>query len=196
MQLHSLTRVRASVTWHRLPLQRPVPTSHCVCSAPGLARVLLVDVMEKRAWIFFGQSNTILGFPGQEPACQCRLDVTHAGSIPGSGRSPRAGHGSPPWYSCLENLMDRAGWRAAAHRVSQSRTRLQHLAGRGSTIPPQSFLQCILRSFTSCVFLFTILSSWDALCPLFLFLLSLFVFRKSPQASFIPGKRPLIPHMN
>ena len=189
------------MTWHRLPLQRPVPTSHCVCSALGLARVLVMDVMEKCAWNFFGQSNTILGFPGQEPACQCRLEVTHVGSIPGSGRLPRAGHGSPPQYSCLENPTDRAGWRAAgwraaAHRVSQSWTRLQHLAGRGSTTLPQSFLQCILRSFTSCVFLFTTLSSWDALCPLFLFLLSVFVFRKSPQASFIPGNRPLIPHMN
>ena len=30
-------------------------------------------------------------------------DITDAGSIPGSGRSPGRGHGNPPQYSCLEN---------------------------------------------------------------------------------------------
>ena len=34
-------------------------------------------------------------------------DVRDAGSIPGSGRSPRGGHGNPLEYSCLENPMDR-----------------------------------------------------------------------------------------
>ena len=30
-------------------------------------------------------------------------DARDAGSIPESGRSPRAGHGNPLQYSCLEN---------------------------------------------------------------------------------------------
>ena len=30
-------------------------------------------------------------------------DIRAAGSIPGSGRSPEGGHGSPLQYSCLEN---------------------------------------------------------------------------------------------
>ena len=34
-------------------------------------------------------------------------DARDAGLIPGSGRSPGGGHGSPLQYSCLENLMDR-----------------------------------------------------------------------------------------
>ena len=38
-------------------------------------------------------------------------DVRDMGSIPGSGRSPRAGHGNPLQYSCLENSMDRGAWR-------------------------------------------------------------------------------------
>ena len=38
-------------------------------------------------------------------------DVRDADPIPGSGRSPGGGHGSPlHQYSCLENLMDRGGW--------------------------------------------------------------------------------------
>jgi len=32
------------------------------------------------------------------------------GSIPGSGRSPGGGHGSPHQYSCLMNPMDRGAW--------------------------------------------------------------------------------------
>ena len=34
------------------------------------------------------------------------------------------GHGNPLQYSCLENLMDRGDWQAAAHGVTESRTRL------------------------------------------------------------------------
>ena len=39
-------------------------------------------------------------------------DIRDAGSIPGSGRSPRGGHSNPLQYSCLENLMDRGTWQA------------------------------------------------------------------------------------
>ena len=34
-------------------------------------------------------------------------DVRDMGSIPGSGRSPREGHGNPLQYSCLENPTDK-----------------------------------------------------------------------------------------
>ena len=40
-----------------------------------------------------------------------------ASSIPGSGRSPGGGLGSPLQYSCLENLMDRGAWWATVHGV-------------------------------------------------------------------------------
>ena len=42
------------------------------------------------------------------------------GSIPGSGRSPKGGHGKPLQYSCLENSMDRGAWRATVHGVAKS----------------------------------------------------------------------------
>ena len=41
------------------------------------------------------------------------------GSIPGSGRSPRGGHGNPLQYSCLENPMDRGAWWVTVHRVTK-----------------------------------------------------------------------------
>ena len=33
-------------------------------------------------------------------------DLRHTGLIPGSGSSPRGGHGNPLQYSCLETPMD------------------------------------------------------------------------------------------
>ena len=53
------------------------------------------------------------------PAVQ---ETGNAGSIPGSGRSPGGGHGSPLQYSCLEN--PRGAWKAMVYRVAQRRTRL------------------------------------------------------------------------
>ena len=51
-----------------------------------------------------------MGFPhssvGKESAC----NVGDPGSIPGLGRSPGEGSGTPLQYSCLENPMDRGAW--------------------------------------------------------------------------------------
>ena len=44
------------------------------------------------------------------------------GSIPGLGRSPGEGNGTPLQYSCLENPMDGGAWWATVHRVAESDT--------------------------------------------------------------------------
>ena len=49
-----------------------------------------------------------------------------AGLIPESGRSSGEGNGSPLYYSCLENLMDRRAWQATVHSVAKSQTRLSN----------------------------------------------------------------------
>ena len=46
------------------------------------------------------------------------------GSIPGLGRSPEGGNGSPLQYSCLGNPMDRGAWQATVHGVAESETHL------------------------------------------------------------------------
>ena len=51
-------------------------------------------------------------------------DARDAGSIPGSGRSPRKGNGNPLQYSCLGNSMDRGAWWAIVHGVSESQIQL------------------------------------------------------------------------
>ena len=40
-------------------------------------------------------------------------------SIPGLGRSPGVGNGTPFQYSCLESSMDRGAWQATVFRVKK-----------------------------------------------------------------------------
>ena len=54
-------------------------------------------------------------------------DIRDAGSIPGSGRSPRGGHGNPLQHSWLENFMNRGVWRATVRGAAASGTRLKHM---------------------------------------------------------------------
>ena len=78
---------------------------------------------------------------GQEPACQCRRHKS-SGLIPGLGRSPGGGHGSPLQYSCLVNPMDRGAWWATVHRVAKSWTWLKqlsiHVCIKATNIPQTS----------------------------------------------------------
>ena len=43
-------------------------------------------------------------------------DIKGASSIPGSGKSPRGGHGNSLQYFCIENPRDREAWLATVHR--------------------------------------------------------------------------------
>ena len=63
-----------------------------------------------------------MNFPGGSKGKASACDAGDPGSIPGSGRSPRGGHGNPLQYSCLENPMDRGAWRAIVHEVTKSQT--------------------------------------------------------------------------
>ena len=49
-------------------------------------------------------------------------------SSPVSGRSAGGRHGNPCQYSCLENPGNRGAWRAAGHRVTQSRAQMRRLS--------------------------------------------------------------------
>ena len=57
------------------------------------------------------------GFPcssvGKQPTC----NAGDLGLVPGLGRSPGEGNGSPLQYSCLGNPMDRGAWQATVPEV-------------------------------------------------------------------------------
>ena len=52
------------------------------------------------------------------------VNAEDMGSIPGFGKFPGEGNGYSLQYSCLENSMNREGWRATVHGVAKSWTRL------------------------------------------------------------------------
>ena len=55
------------------------------------------------------------GSDGKESACKAE----DPGSVPGSGRPPGEGKGSPLQYSCLENPVDGGVWWATVHGVAR-----------------------------------------------------------------------------
>ena len=48
--------------------------------------------------------------PGGSDSKESACSAGDPGLIPGLGRSPGEGNGSPLQYSCLENSMDRGTW--------------------------------------------------------------------------------------
>ena len=63
-------------------------------------------------------------FPGGSDSKASAYNAGDPASIPGSGRSPGEGNGSPLQYSCLENPMNEGAWLATVHGVAKSWTRL------------------------------------------------------------------------
>ena len=52
-------------------------------------------------------------------------DIRDTDLIPGSGGSPREGHGNPLQHSCLENSRDRRAWQSSPWGRNESDTRKQ-----------------------------------------------------------------------
>ena len=65
-----------------------------------------------------------LGFLDGSESKESACNAGDLGSIPGLGSSPGEGNDYPLQYSCLENSMDRGGWRATILGVTKSQTRL------------------------------------------------------------------------
>ena len=81
-----------------------------------------------------GQQKFSRWYSDKESAASAE-DARDTDLIPGSGRSPGIGNGNPLQCSCLENSMDRGGWRATVHRVTESWTRLKTHIPAMPTIP-------------------------------------------------------------
>ena len=58
-------------------------------------------------------------FPGGASGKEPTGDIRVVDSIPGLGRSPGEGNGSPLQYSCLKDPMGRGAWQATVHGVTE-----------------------------------------------------------------------------
>ena len=63
--------------------------------------------------------STCKGVPGGSDGKESACNAGGQSSIPGSGRSPGEGNGTPLQYSRLENPMDRGAWQATVHGVTR-----------------------------------------------------------------------------
>ena len=66
----------------------------------------------------------MLGFPGGSDGKEFTCNAGDQSLIPGLGRFPEEGNGSPLQYSFLDNSLDRETWQATVHGVTKSRTGL------------------------------------------------------------------------
>ena len=73
-------------------------------------------------------------FSGKESGCKAGAS-RDAGLILGLGRSSGEGNGSPLWYSCLENSMDRGAWWATVHGLAKSWTQVKRLSSSSMIFP-------------------------------------------------------------
>ena len=79
-----------------------------------------VPMKESAVWRKPSRTRLLRVRRGEESSCQ----AGDAGSIPVWGRSLGGGKDNPLRYCCLENSKDRGAWRATAHGVAKSWTRL------------------------------------------------------------------------
>ena len=82
------------------------------------------DCMGKSEWSFGAFYHHPRWLSGKESACQ----AGDAGSIPRWGRFSGERNGNPLQCSCLENPMERGGWRATVPGITKSWTQLSDWA--------------------------------------------------------------------
>ena len=64
-----------------------------------------------------------MGLPCGSNSKESACNAGDLGSVPGLGRSPGEGNGSPlQYYSCLVNFVNRGAWQATVHGVTKSWT--------------------------------------------------------------------------
>ena len=73
-------------------------------------------------------------------------DTGDLGLIPGWGRSPAAGNGTPLQCSCLENSMDRGAWQSTVDGV----TRVGHSLATKQEQPPSSSVNSVPSAHSHC----------------------------------------------
>ena len=60
-----------------------------------------------------------VGLPSGSVVKNLPVNAGDVGSVPGLGRFPGEGNGTPLQYSCLENPMDRGAWWAPVYGITK-----------------------------------------------------------------------------
>ena len=79
----------------------------------------VVGIWGEVSSFFSEEANIDHGFPGDSVGKESACSVGDLGWIPGLGRSPGGGRGSPFQRSHLENPMDRGALQAAVHGAAE-----------------------------------------------------------------------------
>ena len=82
-------------------------------------------------------------FPGGSDSKASAYNAGDRVSIPGWGRCPGEGNGTPLQYSCLENPMDGGAWQATVPGVAKSWTQLSDF----TSLPNENYLQMLYLAF-------------------------------------------------
>ena len=88
-----------------------------------------------------------LDFPGGSDGKAC-YNVGDLGSIPGLGRFPGEGNGSPLQHSCLENPMDGGAWCPWGHKESDTTERLHFLSVSFNKYFSKTIIASISQGYT------------------------------------------------
>ena len=88
------------------------------------------------------QVATVVGNPPANAG-----DIRDSGSVCGSGRSPRGGHGNPLQHSCLENPVDRGAWRATVHGSHTELDMTERLCIHACMIITTMFVELKIKPF-------------------------------------------------
>ena len=106
----------------------------------------------KANFSFCTHVDCLLDYPGDSDGKASVYNVGDLGLIPGSGRFPGEGNGTPLQYSCLENPMDGGAWcrlLSMGHKELDMTEQLHSLTVSMVSLTPYLVLQRILHpSFT------------------------------------------------
>ena len=89
---------------------------------PSLSETERVGGKHKSAFWLYHELCSYWGFPGGSVGKNQHVNAGDTGLIPGSGRYPGVGNGTPLQFSCLGNPMGRGAWWATVHGTTESDT--------------------------------------------------------------------------
>ena len=106
-------------------------------------------VTKSRTWLSDWRTTVIhyRGFPGGT-VVKCSLaNVGDTGSVPGSGRSPAGGNGSPLQYSCLKKIpWIKWAWQATIHGATKTWIQLSTTMNRSNNSLCWAFFHVLIFS--------------------------------------------------